>query len=782
MTYEDPGIKCLHPIIAIDCQDRMLDLYGLVDKKDTPGAEPTPALQAGVEEYQKGKYGKAVYLNGTSWWNITDNSTLLDYTKDTPFSMSIWIYPITGMASNRTILCKGTDVVGENAPGWALFYKDGGNQGTDDRVTFHMTDGGTTLYDTKTSTGTITMDAWNHIVVTYDGSDDRAGITVYVDTVPYTNSSVTGMGDITNANFVALGAESDGGRVGTMRAQFINFYDFELTQTQVNDIFNNENPWGTVSKTTGAEEFHEDIFMEESFFEGGTNSGHGAFAFIIDDSTKQFIDMVDPQRPSLFKRNWTLELWLGKTPGGMYCPFQGTIQAARPIFSSTGVVQQRIFAIGDKELLSRRYTNISKFQDHSATSGEGDMFESNDESTKIDNLAKTLITETDHLAVEGLPQLPFTTEQIKNIGIQLRDFQKNHVPCSQSWEELANTANCYMGIDGSRDAYMWIKGTEDSGILVTNDIDNTDYDSWDAGKYATIETAPNWFEDSIVGGGYSIIHGLGYVRYDVDDVQESANSALDSFSKWYGLNISPTGKNIAVISLFLAETPGGGTITDDAVVEIRLQDATTQKPNEVLRTMTIPAEILNALDSTGKYVDIEVSPPLEIDPDKKYSIVIQKYTDNTNKFDIDYQTGTGTYFDSSDGSTWTSQTGDIKFRIYSSKATRIILEDVEARAKFGEKETVFPLNEYSNKSSALVVLFGIAESQSQENRQFPEFTITPPDVEIKPGKDIRIIDIGSNLDMVASVTRYSISWSAYDKQSNLGARQVSLVVENFRYG
>ena len=135
-------------------------------------------------------------------------------------------------------------------------------------------------------------------------------------------------------------------------------------------------------------------------------------------------------------------------------------------------------------------------------------------------------------------------------------------------EELANIGNCYYGIDSAGDFYFWIKGTHDSELLITNDVDNAILNNHNATRYSTLEGSPNWYDDSIVGGGYAFIHGLGYERIQSDDKFESADAAQDLNDFWVAFPFTPDRDNVATLAPFLAAFASPPAITDPLFIEL----------------------------------------------------------------------------------------------------------------------------------------------------------------------------------------------------------------------
>lgn len=508
--------------------------------------------------------------------------------------------------------------------------------------------------------------------------------------------------------------------------------------------------------------------------ERGVNTTLGALSFVFDDDAKAFIDTSDVERKSRIKRGWTVEVSLGKNYTGLYRAFNGIISSATPMFPSTGMVKQRIFAIGTISMLAEIYTNIRRYQKKDTT--DPDALDSTDTTTRVSEIAIDLLQDIDHYANSGANPVPFTTSQIEMIDIKMPDFQKSHLTIGQAWGEIANIADAYFGIDSNEDAFMWTKGSKTSSLLVTNDIDALITTNWNAAYFSVMLNFPRWHEDTILGNGFRFFHGVGYEREESDQIQQSANATLDLSSKWFAWSFTPDNDNVNTVVPFLSKV---GALVQNLTIEIVEDDGTGKPSTNIKARKVINSQRLQKELSAATYLQQSFD-KLQLVPKTKYHVVIQQYGDTTNYVGLDYQTGTGTYHDSADGVTWTARVGNVKFREYFSKSTRMIGEVTTAKV-FGNKETLVNLQEYTNKNSAIQVLSGLMGSLGKEKRNLPQLVISAPDTEIPLGKKIRIVDVGSGIDMLANVTSYKIEGSAYDKDSNLGAKSVILTIERYSY-
>jgi len=403
IEWEHNVIKFTSPLTAIDLQDRAIDLIGTNDGTWT-----------GTEAYTTGKYGRAADLDGSSYITL-DNEANFDFEYTDPFSLSFWMKQTSAEGGGNDILIAKQLNTG-TFRGWNIFITTTGFF----RFTIANDFGGGNYIQTSViGQSAIDDGKWHHIVATWAGnaSPTVADMTWYIDGVVFSTGTVVDNLSATILTNESVGIGARGGTGGlpyTGKMQFVNIYDIELTQAQVTDLFNAQNPYGSVSKTTAAV---QDFDFEEGSLEVGVSGNHGAFSFTFDDTAKTFLDTTSLERRSTIKRTWNFEVWLGKKPADAYRALKGNIQSATPIFPSTGVIKQRVFGIGSKEILSTRYTTMKRYQ--KKLDGDADALDTTDTSTRISELAKDLLSDTDHYANTGATPLTFTTNLIETIAISL---------------------------------------------------------------------------------------------------------------------------------------------------------------------------------------------------------------------------------------------------------------------------------------------------------------------------------------------------------------------------
>ena len=153
--------------------------------------------------------GSVRFTGASQYLSIPANTALNFISADLNFTVECWIYPISFGTNYGTFMSVGlTGVTGANSYLWHL---SGGNTGS---VTFSIdnTAGGT--FSFTTPTGTLTLNAWNHVAVTKNSGT----INIWVNGV----SEATGSQNSANTNTGRLGYIATGS--GGAGQQYQNCY------------------------------------------------------------------------------------------------------------------------------------------------------------------------------------------------------------------------------------------------------------------------------------------------------------------------------------------------------------------------------------------------------------------------------------------------------------------------------------------------------------------------------------------------------------------------------
>jgi hypothetical protein len=138
-------------------------------------------------DWVNGKLANGVYLDGINDWAYIGNPNSFTFDEIVPFAVEFWFWSNETNIGATAIIGKHSNVYNR---GWGLYTVFGiPIFALTDRTANHFISGNTSLYTSS----------WNHIVLTYDGSDTPAGLEIYVNAQETKNSENTA-GTITNLN------------------------------------------------------------------------------------------------------------------------------------------------------------------------------------------------------------------------------------------------------------------------------------------------------------------------------------------------------------------------------------------------------------------------------------------------------------------------------------------------------------------------------------------------------------------------------------------------------
>ncbi len=458
----------------------------------------------GTEAYGPAAIGKAMKFNSTSYVTLANESNFDVLDRDAPWSIMIKCKPTT--TANGTLFSK-KDTSGTDAGIWV--WK------SDDDVFFYISDG-TTNHIIQNSSNFVTNDD-NTIIVTHSGNSNKSGMKAYVNGVVNTGGGSAAMvAAITNNESPILGRLGDGGVTYTGLEQHVVVFDSELSQADVNGL--------TAINTTpvlGTPE--QDFPMMGYHLHGGIGSDLGRLIITLDDRSNTFTNLTDGRRPSLFKPLWKIDMYMmyandtsnpvtGTAKANMdssklwFSGFLVDPQVERPI---NNYQRQTLFAVGVAMQLTERMTSMKRTQTRAS---DGISFDTSDP-LKATDLVTDLITKTDHFLHTGLPALSsdFNVNEVTDSDITFADFNVHFYTIHQALQEIAARAGYIWGVKPDGTIYMFPRGTQDSGLLLTNDLTSSVTTGWDKTRLCTLRNVPTGYIDSGAGVGYSILHGVGGV-------------------------------------------------------------------------------------------------------------------------------------------------------------------------------------------------------------------------------------------------------------------------------
>jgi len=501
----------------------------------------------------------------------------------------------------------------------------------------------------------------------------------------------------------------------------------------------------------------------------GLNDDTGSLSFVIDDVNSA---LVDSDGTCKIQAEWEIKLQVGKTLGGLYNLFYGKIKDAEVWEVDTNFTQIRINAGGYGVIFNDRNTNIKRFQKKES---DGETADTTDTDVYPSQIAKEIVTEIDHYVDKELEkETGLTTNgvDITNINNQLIDFQQNNQTWAASISALAASAGAVYGVDADKDFFFRLGDTTPSGIIITNDDTNEKVTSWDVDKVGLLDKKILGWRNTTLDSGYSILEGLNSLVIQKDVENTTENATLDADVKWYGIPITPTKDNIHKVAIKMGKT--GNPSAGSAKFFLVTDNGTDPDEDTILKEAELSQETLRGLDGTLQWTEIPFPDTLVI-PNQKIFLMIKVYGTATDSFAFSYQTGTGVYFDSSDGLTWVSRVGDTAIRTYSANPITVVYEDVRAKRKFKTREKILSFPQAAEFDHVVEALDAISDVLCVPKREYQPMTIFPPDVRIDVGKYCRI-KIKDKFDRKALITALDFTMDVIDT-SNVGIDKFTISLQ-----
>lgn len=177
---------------------------------------------------------KSVLFDGVDAWVDLGNPTNLSFERTNAFSLSFWFKTISNALSYPLSKQQNTG----NGRGWGMRITNG-------NLYFNFVSVVTTSHlQVRTTSDTINSGSWQHGIITYDGSSDASGVTIYIDN---SSSALTTIVNTLNATTVNSVNAQISGREGANfvysgNGDEVSIWDKELTSGEVNEIYNGGQP------------------------------------------------------------------------------------------------------------------------------------------------------------------------------------------------------------------------------------------------------------------------------------------------------------------------------------------------------------------------------------------------------------------------------------------------------------------------------------------------------------------------------------------------------------
>ena len=500
----------------------------------------------------------------------------------------------------------------------------------------------------------------------------------------------------------------------------------------------------------------------------GINTNHGmASVTFRDDDGDIDLDSLNGHE---------LKIQLGKDDNPQTW-FHGIIEQAKSIRPDSVRQHVKITAIGWGITTAKRIANIRRFQKRES---DGLTPDPDDDDARVSELYKSLLTDSDILGFPGSGPLDINVDNVDDIDIRIPDFVRHGQTVALLLNELAETAGCYHGIDPDRNAYLRIRGAKESQFLVSADLTERNIltRNWDQDKIMYVRSTAWTYRNSTVDAGYTTIHGLGAQHDLLTHNDTSSNASLNLRSYHYAIPFTHDHDNLARVSIQLSKS---GTPDDRKDMTVQIIGATSggaPKHDDLRKTVTLSGARLEAELASISYHDIPLD-KMQTTPGEKLFLRIVQYPESAaNAISARYQTGTGTIYRSSDGESYSSVTGQVRMRVYSTKTIYMVGQNTVARKRHRPQETMISLDDFPGEASAILAFEGMLESLGRIRRIYDPITVTAPTTRPPLGTAVRILD-PDKIDRRANLIGYTIMSSADDPAAAGGAITMTVDLEEY---
>lgn len=518
----------------------------------------------------------------------------------------------------------------------------------------------------------------------------------------------------------------------------------------------------------------------------GCFDNYGSLILIIPDFNNTFTDISDLSRPSDFGREFRVEMDLGVTSSDLNRYFDGKIKDSQIYRPGTNQQELILTCIGSGVITKERMTKLVRNQDKTS---DGITLDDTDTKTRIDNLLLDIFQDKDHQIDENIPQLTTITAATTTNGLgicgsctstKIANVNFGISTYAQAVDSLVQISNTMWRINEDRKLVVHDPSAHNSGMLFTNDLTvNSESVNWNQNKRGWIRQAPISWSDTSIDTFYNWIHGWGHFTPVLDSSDGQTPDASDNLdTMWHAIPFTMKTDNLFKITQRIIKT---GTPITPTTVEIWGQDG-TGKPDvtDIRRSIQISKERLQSLGTSTPttWFEIPLQPRMNLVPNEQLFIVWPIYGTAAHTININYKSGIGTYYDSSDGITWTARTGASAYRVYSAKRLISSLEITDTTTLLPEpRERMFPIRSDLEEQTVRQTLLSIAETLGKQRRVYSNMIVSIPKERVNLGQSCRIIDRQTGLDIKANMMGLEMSASRENRE--LGVTVMDLTLEEF---
>ena len=527
----------------------------------------------------------------------------------------------------------------------------------------------------------------------------------------------------------------------------------------------------------------QDFKLEAMKLHLGTDDDYGFLQLVIHDHSNALTDLTDDKRPGSIGREWGIQLYLGHTTALSERWFYGKIKDFTVSRPTTGIQTISLTCIGWGIILRERMSTLTRNQ---AKGSNGVDLDDTDDSTKISELILDLFQDTDHYVDDNISPLTTITAQTSTTGNgidesatsgKIANINYTVASFAQIISNLAGIANTTWHVNADRALVVQDPEAIDSGFLFTNDLASTVSTTWDSTKIGYILNAPLEWKDSSADMMVNLVHGFGHFNPSLSVSDGGTPDAADNLdTAWHAIPITPTTDNIAKVAIRAIKT---GTPADDGSIEIWGDTGGSgPDPADIRRKFLANTTLLNTLGTTtpADWFEIPIKPKLDVTPGEQLYIVFPKYGDASNTYNVDYEAASGTFWDSTDGVTWTSRVGKSAYRVYDAKRLITTVENIDATSLLPEtRERIFPIRADLEEQTVRETLIQAATVLGKQKRTYGKVIVSPVTARIPLGTYCKVYDAKTGLDVKANIVGIDLSADS----STEGVQKIELSLEAY---
>jgi hypothetical protein len=516
----------------------------------------------------------------------------------------------------------------------------------------------------------------------------------------------------------------------------------------------------------------------------GVDDDFGTLQLVIHDNDGNLSDLTNTDRPGVIGREWSIQLYLGKSTATEQRWFYGKIKDLTTSRPTTGIQTISISCVGYGIILRERMSRLVRNQ---AKAADGVTLDDTDDSTKISELILDLFNDKDHYIDNNIDRLTTITAQTSTTGNgidesatsqKIANVNFNVASFGQIISNLCGIANTTFHVNADRALVVQDPESRDSGFLFTNNLSGERATTWDSTKIGYILNAPLEWKDSSADMLYNFVHGFGHFKPGVSVSETTTPDAADNLdSEWHAIPFIPTADNIVKIAIRSIKT---GTPAVDTSVQI-WGDTGGSGPDsaDVRYKKLLNTETLNKLGTTtpADWFEIPIHPRLDVTPGEQLYIVFPKVGDASNTISVNYAAGSGTYWDSTNGTTWVSRVGKSAYRVYESRRLTTTVENTSAAEILPEpRERIFPIRSDLEEQTVRQTLLSAAEVLGKQRRTYGTVIVSPVTARIPLGTFCKLEDVKTGLSVKANITGIDLQADS----STLGVQRIELALDAYR--